>query len=157
MLHKLYYDANKIKNAYKKQEIYVAQVKEFEKKSKTGGFIDDTERQRMQFDIDRARKEADEARKQLEKYSSLTANSPLAEIHKSIEQKYNADDLVVRARETDVPVDTEEKKSVYITAGMSKLSRSERKLVSRILSVITDIAPKDIAEKIIERIKEELK
>ena len=110
-----------------------------------------------QFDIDRARKEADEARKQLEKYSSLTANSPLAEIHKSIEQKYNADDLVVRARETDVPVDTEEKKSVYITAGMSKLSRSERKLVSRILSVITDIAPKDIAEKIIERIKEELK
>lgn len=81
----------------------------------------------------------------------------MAEIHKSIEQKYNADDLVARAQETDVPVDMEEKKNVYITAGMSKLSRSERKLVSRILSVITDIAPKDIAEKIIERIKEELK
>lgn len=156
-LHKLYYDANKMKNAYKKQEAYVAQVEEFEKKSQTGGFIDDTERQRMQFDIEKARKGADEARKQLEKYNNLTADSPLAEIHKSIEQKYNVDNLVTRAQETDLPADTEEKKKGYITSGMSKLSRSERKLVSRILSVITDIAPKDIAEKIIERIKEELK
>ena len=156
-LHKLYYDANKMKNAYKKQEAYVAQVEEFEKKSQTGGFIDDTERQRMQFDIEKARKGADEARKQLEKYNNLTADSPLAEIHKSIEQKYNVDNLVTRAQETDLPADTEEKKKGYITSGMSKLSRSERKLVSRILSVITDIAPKDIAEKIIELIKEELK
>ena len=156
-LHKLYYDANKIKNAYKKQEAYVSQVEEFEKKSRTGGFIDDTERQRMQFDIEKARKGADDARKQLEKYNSLKSESPLAEIHKSIEQKYNVDDLVARARETDLSADTDEKKKGYITSGMSKLSRSERKLVSRILSVITDIAPKDIAEKIIERIKEELK
>ena len=146
-----------MKNAYKKQEAYVAQVEEFEKKSKAGGFIDDTERQRMQFDIEKARKGADEARKQLEKYNSLKADSPLAEIHKSIEQKYNVGDLVSRAQETELSADTEEKKNVYITSGMSKLSRSERKLVSRILSVITDIAPKDIAEKIIERIKEEFK
>ena len=157
VLHKLYYDANKMKNAYKKQETYVTQVEEFEKKAKAGGFIDDTERQKMQFDIEKARQGADEARKQLEKYNGLAEDSPLGEIHKSIERKYNVDDLLSRAKETNLPTDTEEKKKGYITAGMSKLSRSERKLVTRILSVITDIAPKDIAEKIIEGIKEELK
>lgn len=39
----------------------------------------------------------------------------------------------------------------------NKKSRSERKLVSKILSIITDIAPKDIAEQIIDKIKEEMR
>ena len=38
---------------------------------------------------------------------------------------------------------------------MSTLSRNERKLVSKILTIITDNAPTDIAEKIINKIKED--
>ena len=57
---------------------------------------------------------------------------------------------------TNIPV-VETNKKLYITSGMSKLSRSERKIVSKILTIITDEAPKEIAEKIIERIKEEMK
>ena len=40
---------------------------------------------------------------------------------------------------------------------MSSLSRNERKLVSKILTIITDNAPSDVAEKIINKIKEEIK
>ena len=48
-------------------------------------------------------------------------------------------------------------KATFVTSGMSKLSRSERKIVTKILSIITDIAPKDIATQIIEKIKEEMR
>ena len=40
VLHKIYYDANKIKNAYKRQEDYISKVQEFEKKTKENGFVD---------------------------------------------------------------------------------------------------------------------
>ena len=40
VLHKLYNDANKIKNAYKRQEEYVSQVVEFNRKTNENGFID---------------------------------------------------------------------------------------------------------------------
>ena len=54
-------------------------------------------------------------------------------------------------------VDDDDKKKSFVTSSMSKLSRSERKLVSKILSIITDIAPKDVAEQIIDKIKEEMR
>lgn len=49
------------------------------------------------------------------------------------------------------------KKDNFITSKMSTLSRNERKLVSKILTIITDNAPTDIAEKIINKIKEDIK
>ena len=51
----------------------------------------------------------------------------------------------------------EDKKKAFVTSNMSKLSRSERKIVSKILSIINEVAPKDIAEHIIEKIKEEMR
>ena len=112
----------------------------------------------MQYSIELAKKEAEEARKQLDKFEGLSKDSPLAEVHKSIGQKFDAENLKTKASETDVPKEEQDsKKRGYITASMSRLSRSERKLVSKILTIITDIAPKEIAEAIIERIKEEMK
>ena len=158
VLHKVYYDANKIKNAYKRQEDYIAKVEEFEKKSKENGFVDEEDKQKLQYSIDKAKKEAEEARKQLEKYDNADSKSPLAEVHKSIGQKYNSEELKKKATETEMAPETgETKKQSYVTTGMSKLSRSERKLVSKILAIITDVAPKDISDKIIEKIKEEMK
>ncbi len=158
VLHKLYYDANRIKNAYKRQEEYLTKVAEFKKKSDGNGFVDEEDRQKMQYGIERAKKEADDARKQLEKFDGISVDSPLAEVHKSIGQKFDAEKLKKDASETDVPrEERESKKKGYITTTMSKLTRSERKLVGKILTIITDIAPKEIAEEIIEKIKEEMK
>lgn len=158
VLHKLYYDANRIKNDYKRQEEYLAKIDEFNQKESSGGFVDEDARQKMQFEIERAKKSAEEARKRLDKLDAeKDKNSPLAEISKSIGKKYDADKLKKKAEKADISSTQDDRKKPYVTASMSKLSRSERKLVGRILSIITDIAPKETAEQIIARIKEELK
>ena len=95
----------------------------------------------------------------MDKLDDSDTTSPLSEVRKSIGQKYGADTLKKRAEKTNITIseDADNKKNSFVTSGMSKLSRSERKIVSKILSIITDIAPKDVAEKIIEKIKEEMR
>ena len=44
VLHKLYYEANRVKNDYKRQEEYIAKVAEYQQKEKENGFIDEQER-----------------------------------------------------------------------------------------------------------------
>ena len=156
VLHKLYYEANRVKNDYKRQEEYLSKVAEYQKKEKEQGFVNEEERQKLQFDIDKAKKSAEEARKRLDKLDTSDNISPLSEVRKSIEQKYDAEKLKKEAETTTVVVNDDKKKS-FVTSTMSKLSRSERKLVGTILSIITDIAPNDIAEQIIEKIKEEMR
>lgn len=56
VLHKLYYEANRVKNDYKRQEEYIAKVAEYQQKEKENGFIDEQERQKLQFDIEKAKK-----------------------------------------------------------------------------------------------------
>lgn len=158
VLHKLYYEANRVKNDYKRQEEYLSKVTEYQKKDKEQGFGNEEERQKLQFDIDKAKKSAEEARKRLEKFDNSESKSPLSEVRKSIGRKYAADKLKKQVENTMVVInDDNGKKKSFVTSSMSKLSRSERKLVGKILSIITDTAPKDIAEQIIDKIKEEMR
>lgn len=157
VLHKLYYEANRVKNDYKRQEEYIAKVAEYQQKEEENGFIDEQERQKLQFDIEKAKKSADEARKRLDKLTIDDDTSPMSEVRKSISKKYDADKLKKKVETTIVNVTPSDKKKTFVTSGMSKLSRSERKIVTKILSIITDIAPKDIATQIIEKIKEEMR
>lgn len=157
VLHKLYYEANRVKNDYKRQEEYLSKIAEYQKKEKAQGFVNEEERQKLQFDIDKARKTAEEARKRLDKLDNGDSTSPLSEVRKSIGQKYEADRLKKEAETATIVTDEEDQKKSFVTSTMSKLSRSERKLVGKILSIITDIAPKDIAEQIIDKIKEEMR
>ena len=156
VLHKLYYEANRVKNDYKRQEEYLAVVSEYQKKEKTG-FVNEEERQKLQFDIEKAKRSAEEARKRLDKLDNDDTSSPISEVRKSIGKKYEADKLKKKAEETTVTPKVEEKKKTFVTDSLSKLSRNERKLVSKILTIITDVAPKEIAEQIIDKIKEEMK
>ena len=158
VLHKLYNDANTIKNAIKRQEEYVTIVNEFNKKSEDNGFVDEESRQKLQYEVSEAKKKAEESRKTLSKYEEIDSNSPLAEVHKSICKDFNADSLKKEAAEIKTVDNTDgKKKNSYITTSMSKLSRNERKIVGKILTIITDIAPKEVAEQLIEKIKEEMR
>ena len=156
VLHKLYHEANRLKNDYKRQEEYLSKATEYQKKDREQGFINEEERQKFQYDLDRAKKEAEDACKRLDKFDSNDTTSPLSEVRKSIGRKF-APALKEKAEIVQVPLDDVGKKKGFITSSMSKLSRSERKLVSKILSIISDTAPKDIAEQIINKIKEEMR
>lgn len=64
-LHKLYYDANFIKNAFKRQEIYFSKYNEFTKKSLESSFINDEDKNKLQYEVEKAKKDADDATKRL--------------------------------------------------------------------------------------------
>ena len=98
VLHKLYYEANRVKNDYKRQEEYLSKVAEYQKKEKEHGFVNEEERQKLQFDIDKAKKVAEDARKRLDKLDTNDSESPMSEVRKSIGKKYAAEDLHNRSR-----------------------------------------------------------
>ena len=154
VLHKLYTEGNKINNIYKHQETYLTKVEELKEKAKEG-FSSESEKKNLELEVEKARKTAESDRKQLEKYTNLDSDNPIAKINRSIERKYNANSLTKKAATVDYSVETNGKK--YVAQQFSKLSRSERKLVSRILTIITDNAPKNVAEDLVNKIKEELK
>ena len=158
VLHRLYYDANRLKNAYKKQEEYVSKIDEYNKKTNENGFVNEEEKQKLKFAIDKVEKEAEEARRQIDRFKEVNRESPIAEVQKSIENKFGAEKLQREVAEKEVvKPEVTDKKKQYITSSMSKLSKSERKLVSKLLTIINEVAPKDVAEKIIDKIKEELR
>lgn len=77
---------------------------------------------------------------------------------KNLENKYkNTNENKEILVQQQLPNEIVYKKDNFITSKMSSLSRNERKLVSKILTIITDNAPSDVAEKIINKIKEEIK
>lgn len=156
VLHKLYYEANRVKNDYKRQEDYIIKVEEYQRKEKEQDFINEEERQKLQYDIEKAKKSAEEARKRLDKLDADDSSSPISEVRKSIGKKYG-NKIKKKAESTTIITEDDDKKKSFVTNNMSKLSRNERKIVSKILSIITDIAPKDIAEQIINKIKEEMR
>ncbi|MFI3228343.1 MAG: ATP-binding protein, partial [Clostridia bacterium] len=161
-LHRLYYSANAIKNAYKKQEDLIAKVQDFNEKSENNSFIDDQSKQNLVQEIEKAKSEVEKASKRLAKYDDLEESSPIAEVKKQISVKFNAHALTEQVGKTvETPIveaeKTSYKKSGYAVDVLSKLNKNERKLVSKIWSIITNNADKDTAEKLIEKIKEEFR
>ena len=115
------------------------------------------DKQKLQFAIEQAKGEAAEARKTLDKYKDLS-DTPIAEVYKNIGKKYNAEQLTKKASTTKVPdPEKEDNGQKYVSSGMSKLSRSDGKLVTTILAILTSNAPQDIPDTIIEKIKEEMR
>lgn len=110
VLHKLYYEANRVKNDYKRQEEYLSKISEYHKKEKGQGFVDEEERKKLQYDIDRAKKSAEDARKRLDKLDTTDPSSPLSEIRKSIGQKYEAEKLKRKAETATITTDDDKKK-----------------------------------------------
>ena len=157
-LHKLYYDANRIKNALKHQDNYLSKCNEFKQKSLEGSFINEEEKNKLQYEIEKAKKDADEATRQLNKFKETKTLLPISRVMKNLENKYkNTNENKEILVQQQLPNEIVYKKDNFITSKMSSLSRNERKLVSKILTIITDNAPSDVAEKIINKIKEEIK
>ena len=156
-LHKLYYDANRIKNAYKKHDDYLKKVSEYEEKNNNNGFIDEQDKLTSKVAVEKAKKEAENATKILKKYDGITDDNPLYEVKQRIENKYNGEDLISKAENTNINENNKPKKDSYITNSLSKLSRNERKIVSKIFTIITDNSPEELAKKLIDKIAEELK
>ncbi len=150
-LHKLYYFSSKIRNEKKKIDDFKNFTEEYKKKSTDGGFTNDKEKKEYQEKFEAKKEKALKAEKELEKTKAKIINSPSA-------QKIVFDKVIGDERIDVKKVDVIEKggKTKYITDDISSLSRKDRKLVSRIFAVIDNVLPKDIANILKEKIKEEM-
>lgn len=151
-LHKLYRDANEIKNAYKAQENYTILQNEFDLKNQNNDFINQQDKEKAQQKVQEAKEKAEKGSKKLSSINDKRNSSATKEIIKNYSIKYSAKESVPKTDETE----KQPKKAKFLSDTFSKLDRKERKLVQRILSIIIDTAPKDIAADIIARIKKEL-
>jgi len=156
-LTKIYYAANGLKNAIKAQQEYVEKLDEFNSKATTGGFVDDTSKEKLRYEVDVAKEKAEKAKKQISKFDDIDSNTALAKVSSSIKGKYDIIHIQEKATTTTIVEQPSDKKDTYITSRFSKLSKADRKLVSKVMAIICDIAPKEIAEQIIDRLTKEFK
>lgn len=131
-------------------------MKEYNAKAKEGNIVDDTEDARLKAEIDRAKEKADKGRKTIAKFDGSGDSSPIAIVNKNIGRVYgsggaNKDDALPALDEAA------EGKGKYVAQSFSSLTRAERKIVGKILAIITETAPEDTARLIVQKIKDEFK
>jgi len=164
VLHKLYTHANADKGNYKAQAKYIDLAKDYEDKVKNNEFIDEEDRQRKKFELEKAQQNAEKAIRKLERSSvSEDENSPFSIVSKNIADIYKSDKLEEKVKRTQEKVETIESKKEevddlpYMTTNLPKLTRSEQKLIGRIYSIIKEAVSEELSDMIIRRIQEELK
>ncbi len=150
-LHKLYYFSSKVRNEKKKIDDFVTFTKEYNEKSTKGGFSDDKEKRSYQEKLESKKEKAKKAEKELEKAKEKTTKSQAS-------QKKVFDKVVGKKQEDveQIPIVKDGGKTKYITDDIKKLSAKDKKLVSRVFGVIDNVLPKDLANILKEKIKEEL-
>jgi len=149
IIHKLTYDASAINSAKKKIEKFIEVKNEFDKKNQTG-FTDKAEKETLEEDLKKKKEDAERARQNLQRYKEKgSEDSTLKRIF----------DRVVEDDKVFIPPIKEETedRTNYRTDRLSKLTKQERKLVSRIFGIIRRILTPDLAENLIVKIEEEFK
>ena len=124
---------------------------EFEEKTNKGGFTDNDEQKKYQEKFEAKKEKAILAKKELEKAEEKANNSLTAQ--KKVFRKIVGDNDHSIEK---VTINEENGKTKYITDDISKLNRKDRKLVSKILSVIDTVLMKELAENLKHKIIEEL-
>ncbi|MDE0470696.1 MAG: ATP-binding protein [Ekhidna sp.] len=150
-LHKLYYFSSNVRNQVKKIDDYNSFSKEYEKKSNSSGFTNDKEQREYQEKLELKKEKAERARKEIEKAKKKANNSPSSQ-QKVLERVVGDKDSVIE----QTPTVNEPVRIKYITDNISKLSRKDKKLVSKVFEVIDKVLPKELANTVKEKIKEEL-
>lgn len=150
-LHKLYYFSSKIRNEKKKIDDFINFSKEYKEKSTKAGFTDDEQKKAYQDKFESKKEKAQLAQATLTKEKEKCNDSSLAQ------QKVYEKVVGNKEQKIDkVNVSKDSGKTKYITDDITSLNRKDRKLVSRIFTVIDNVLPKDIANILKEKIKEEM-
>lgn len=163
-LHQLYIDANRAKNAYKKEIALYKKEDDYSKKR--GRFVSDRERQKIEQEIEAAKTEKEKAKKDLVRLKAKAENDDVFSIVlKHIEDNHEkslkdagfskaAPKILTSSTSEEKP---QKKKKGYLVDELSNLPDKQRKLVSRIYDVIARNLPPEQSEELINKIQEELK
>lgn len=151
---KIYHYANNYKKALQKQIDFVEARKEYNSKVETGGFLDAKDKQKAEETIKDKMKAAEVAKKVLEtRDSKEKTDDVLSRVYSALRKDYK---LPEGNKNEEFLPEPEKKGKQYITQSLSKLSKKDQKMVSRIYSIIKAILPRDTADMVITKIQEEL-
>lgn len=151
-LHKIYYAGSAINSAYRKIDNYEKKESEFKAKEKAGIFVDNEHRERELDAVLKSEKKAGAAQAQIEKLKSKS-NGLMKEIIHRIEIERPK----VATRKVTKPADTDLTGGIgHRTDKLSKYSKKERKLISKIFRLILESTDSETAENIINNIEEGL-
>lgn len=155
----IYHHANEYKKALQKQvELQNAKL-EYKEKESTGGFIDENDKTAREQKIEELEKAAQKANRTIENRTQKESeNEVMGQIYKALEAEYRPpipQDQIVREDKRQT-VRRSDKNKIYITQSLTKYSKKEQKLISKIYAILKAILPHDTAEIIINKIQEEL-
>lgn len=156
-LSKIYHEGSAINSAYSKIDNYEKKDAELQEKQERGEFIDDRHFQKVRQEVEKAKKVAVKAVSDIEKKKIRAENEPesvVSQVITHIEQER-------KQKKSGVIEETKKrsKQSALINRRVDKLSaysKRDRKLISKIFSIIMENTDEKTAEQIIRKIEEEL-
>ena len=150
-LEKLNYFSSNLRSNKKKLDELIEFTKEFNDKSTKDGFTNNKEKDDYIKKFEDKKEKAENAKKEIEKFKEKVNET-------SSSQKIIFDKIVGRKQKQieEVTIENRSGKTKFITDDITKLSRKDRKLVSRIFGVVDLILTPDLASLLKEKIKEDL-
>ncbi len=151
-LYRLYYLGSRVRSINNEINKYVEVKDVYDQKSKKG-FISKNEKSELEIKLEKSKDYAEKANNNLKNYKkkfpdvNLPERKIIDKIAKNIPNKIP--DAVI--------INNSEKKIPFITDDLNKLSHKEKKLLSDIFVVISNVLSKDLADNLINKIKEKLK
>lgn len=161
LLHPLFYDrfktiyhyANDYKKALQKQQELHTSQSDYQKKVKTGGFLNADDKQAHEAKLETQKKAAEKAVKQITTRDQKEKDDEvLSRVYRALRDKYSVKPAPAETKSPKEPVRGQE----YMTQKLSKFSKKEQKTISRIYSILRAILPMDTANMVINKIQEEL-
>lgn len=146
-LHQLYYDASKIRNANRR----IQDLKKIHEESENKEFVNHKDKEEFIKQFQHKKREAEKAKKELQKISSKFGEPDTAV--KKIFDKVVDTDKIDPGR---IELDSDERKPNYRVDKLSKLTKEQRKFLSKIYEIINDVLDKKMSESLIKKIEEEL-
>lgn len=158
-LRKIYYNGSAINSAYKKIDTYEKKEAEFKEKVTAGIFVDEEHREREMKVVLESKKEAENAREKIGKMKDK-ADGLMQEVIQRIQIERPKPEITVEVPPV-IPTkndngEPDKTKMSRRTDRLSKYSKAERKLISKIFSIIITATDSKTAEMIISRIEEGL-
>lgn len=165
-LTRLYRDGSEINSAYDKINAYEKKVSEFQQKQESGDFIDDEHKQQAAQVVEKAKKDAEKAQSNIEKKKQKIEQDPTNPANRIIsrieEERKRHNDEEKRNAKAKNKKRGEGKSEKTDKAGrrvdkLTSVQNRDRKLISKIFSIIYASTDEETAEKIIKNIEDEFK
>ena len=157
---KIYHYANDYKKALQISDNLQAKKDEYNNKSTNGTFVDATEKKNYEEEIEKLNEKAEKADRTIKLRDSKEEDDEvLTKVYNALKKEYGKSEQKVTF--TSVSIQNQgakqtPQKQTFISQTLTQYTKSERKLIGRIYSIINAILPHDMAEVVVNKVQEEL-